>query len=279
MPHLLATYSTMSRPRPPSAETLACVRAGLVAAPPSLTATSIASSSSAHATCTFAPGSGLACLMALLRSSLTTSTASPTAVLKIPAALRSAATRWRATATLAGAQGSNTVPAALTSRAGATRARQSHTDPLRRRCPASRSRNRHLTTRGAGGRSRRAVRRQPANQAPQARSQPRSLVLRQRGQHPGLTCLPGLPHHRRRLATRGRQVKPHVSLVGLVTAAPDPPFALQAGREPADRALVEPEQPSELALGDAAGGNQLDQRPGLRGRYRPARSLGRRWRP
>jgi hypothetical protein len=110
----------MSRPRPPSAETLACARAGVVAAPPSLTATSMASLPSAHATWMFAPGSGLACLMALLRSSLTTRTASPTAASKIPAALRSAATRWRATATLAGAQGSSTVPAALTSRARAT---------------------------------------------------------------------------------------------------------------------------------------------------------------
>ena len=50
-----------------------------------------------------APGSGLACRMALLSSSLTTSTASPTAPSKMPAAVRSAASRCRATATLAGA--------------------------------------------------------------------------------------------------------------------------------------------------------------------------------
>ena len=135
----------MSRPRPPRADTVACARTGVVGAPPSLTATSTASSPTAQATCTFAPGSGLACRIALLSNSLTTRTASPTAASKIPAALRSAASRWRATATLAGAQGRSTVPAALTSSRQPVGRLGQRVDPLRRRCPSERDRNRSLS--------------------------------------------------------------------------------------------------------------------------------------
>jgi len=113
-PHCLDRYSTMASPRPPSDERVGWAVVGLVGAPPSLTATSTASASSAHATCTLSPGSGRACRMALLSSSLTTRTASPTAASKMPAAVRSAASRRRTTPTLAGAQGRSTVPAALT---------------------------------------------------------------------------------------------------------------------------------------------------------------------
>jgi hypothetical protein len=114
-PQLLARYSTMPRPRPPREETVACAVMGLVVAPPSLTATSTALSSSTQARITLEPGRGRACRMALLSSSLTTRTASPTAPSNTPAAVRSAASRRRATATLAGAHGRSTVPAVLTS--------------------------------------------------------------------------------------------------------------------------------------------------------------------
>ena len=60
------------------------------------------------------PGSGHACSTALLSSSLTTSAASPMAASKTPAASRSAVICRRATATLAGAQGSSTSLASLT---------------------------------------------------------------------------------------------------------------------------------------------------------------------
>ena len=105
----------MSRPRPPSEETVACAVIGRVAAPPSVTAISTAPSVKSQDRRRFEPGNGLACRMALLSNSLTTSTASPTTPSKIPAAVSSAASRWRPTATLAGAHGRTTVPAILTS--------------------------------------------------------------------------------------------------------------------------------------------------------------------
>jgi hypothetical protein len=137
-PQLLARYSTMPRPRPPRDETVACAVIGLVDAPPSLTATSTALSSSVQARSNLEPGRGLACRMALLSSSLTTRTASPTTPSNTPAAVSSAASRRRATATLAGAHGRSTVPAILTSlrrtRQSATRA--AARSPLPRKCPA-----------------------------------------------------------------------------------------------------------------------------------------------
>lgn len=137
-PQLLARYSTMSRPRPPSEETVACVVIGLVDAPPSLTATSTEPSSSAQARSNLAPGRGLACRIALLSSSLTTRTASPTTPSNTPAAVSSAASRRRATATLAGAHGRKTVPAILTSPAPhpVSAARGLSSTALPRKCPA-----------------------------------------------------------------------------------------------------------------------------------------------
>jgi hypothetical protein len=125
----------MSRPRPPSEETVACAVIGRVAAPPSVTAISTAPSVRSQERSSFEPGSGLACRMALLSNSLTTSTASPTTPSKIPAAVSSAASRWRATATLAGAHGRTTVPAILTSLRRAPELRRAR-HCLPRRCPA-----------------------------------------------------------------------------------------------------------------------------------------------
>ena len=125
----------MSRPRPPSEETVACAVIGLVAAPPSVTAISTAPSVRAQARRRFEPCSGLACRMALLSSSLTTRTVSQTTPSKIPAAVSSAVSRRRATATLAGAHGRSTVPAALTSPCRARQSRRAR-HCLPRRCPA-----------------------------------------------------------------------------------------------------------------------------------------------
>ena len=86
-------------------------------APPSLTATSSDRSRSAHATSTRAPGSGLACRIALVSSSLTTSVASPIAGETMPAPCRSVLIWLRAAITLAGVCGSSTTLDALTSRA------------------------------------------------------------------------------------------------------------------------------------------------------------------
>jgi len=131
-PQLLARYSTMPRPRPPREETVACAVIGHVDAPPSLTATSTAPPFRAQASSNFEPGRGLACRMALLSSSLTTRTASPTTPSNTPAAVSSAATRRRATATLAGAHGRSRVPAILTSprraRQAAMRGSSQHSD-------------------------------------------------------------------------------------------------------------------------------------------------------
>jgi len=51
-------------------------------------------------------------------------------------------------------------------------------------------------------------------------------------------------------------------VVLLVPPAPDPPLALQAGRQPADRALLQAEEGRELALGDAVRRQQFGQRAG-----------------
>ena len=99
---------------------------GRVMAPPSLTATSSDRSRSAHATSTRAPGSGLACRIALVSSSLTTSVASPIAGETMPASCRSVLIWLRAAITLAGVCGSSTTLDALTSRA-----RPAPSDPVR----------------------------------------------------------------------------------------------------------------------------------------------------
>lgn len=140
-PHVRARCSTMPSPRPPSADTEACAACGRVAPPPSLTEISITPSSSAQVTWSLAPGSGCACRMALLSSSLTTSAASATAASKMPAARSSEVSFRRATATLAGAQGSRTTLDFLTSRAPAlgAAARCRPTAP-ERRCPGPGSR-------------------------------------------------------------------------------------------------------------------------------------------
>ena len=76
---VLRSRSTMSSPRPPRAEQAGWRWRGCVGPPPSLTATSTDPGSTSQATCSFSPGSGRACRMELLSSSLTTRAASPTA--------------------------------------------------------------------------------------------------------------------------------------------------------------------------------------------------------
>src|ERR1022692_2206678 len=107
--------ATMLSPRPPSEDTDAWLACGLVGLPPSLTVTGTELSSTSQVTRSLSPGSGYACRMALLSSSLTTRAASPTAQSKIPASLSSADSALLATATLAGAHGSSTTLDALTS--------------------------------------------------------------------------------------------------------------------------------------------------------------------
>src|SRR5580693_1596481 len=100
---------------------------------------------------------------------------------------------------------------------------------------------------------------QAADQAAQARGQAGPLLSRERAQDPRLAGLPGAPDpDGDRAALRG-QVQPDVPLIALVPAAADPALALKPGRKPAHGALLEPEQAGELALGDAASGNQLDE--------------------
>src|SRR6266700_4595481 len=80
--------------------------------------------------------------MALLSSSLTTRAASLIAVSKIPAASRSAVSRCRATATLAGAHGRSTALESLTSLSTRPDAEHSamETDLLGAKCPERRHR-------------------------------------------------------------------------------------------------------------------------------------------
>jgi hypothetical protein len=69
----------MASPRPPTADAGGWPTCGMVALPPSLTATSIVLPSTDHVTWSRSPGRGYACKMALLSSSLTTTAASRTA--------------------------------------------------------------------------------------------------------------------------------------------------------------------------------------------------------
>lgn len=106
----------MASPRPPIEESEGGTVRGRVMLPPSLTATSSDPSRSAHATSTRAPGNGLACMIALVSSSLTTTVASPIAVATTPDSRRYVPICERAATTLAGACGSSTTLDALTSR-------------------------------------------------------------------------------------------------------------------------------------------------------------------
>ena len=106
----------MASPRPPIEESEGCAFRGRVMLPPSLTATSSDRSRSAQATSTRAPGSGLACRIALVSSSLTTRVASPIAGVTMPASRRWVLICQRAAITLAGAWGSSTTLDVLTSR-------------------------------------------------------------------------------------------------------------------------------------------------------------------
>src|SRR5215469_12991316 len=115
IPQLLHRCSTMARPRPPSEDRDGCPARGRVGPPPSLTDTFSDSFDSVQATRIMRPGSGRACRIALLSSSLITRAASPTAAVSMPDSRRSAVRRQRASATLDGAYGSRTTPDALTS--------------------------------------------------------------------------------------------------------------------------------------------------------------------
>src|SRR5215472_1779621 len=121
-PQLLDKCLTMASPLPPSENRDGRAGCGRVVAPPSLTDTSIHPSMSTQATCSIEPGSGRACRMALLSSSLTTSAASQAAGSTMPASRRSAARCHRAAPTLAGVFGSRTTLDVLTSRAPAPQA-------------------------------------------------------------------------------------------------------------------------------------------------------------
>ena len=114
-PQLEHRCSTMPRPRPPMEDSDGRAARGRVALPPSLTMTSTAVAESIQETRMQASGSGRACRIALLSSSLVTRAASATAAAGRPASRNSAPIRPRATATLDGTQGSRTTLAALTS--------------------------------------------------------------------------------------------------------------------------------------------------------------------
>ena len=113
--HRQESCSTMARPRPPIEESDGCAARGRVMLPPSLTATSSDRSRSAQATSTRAPGRGLACMIALVSNSLTTTAASPIAGRTTPASCRWVLICQRAVTTLAGACGSSTTLDVLTS--------------------------------------------------------------------------------------------------------------------------------------------------------------------
>ena len=134
-PQLEARCSTMPRPRPPIEDSDGRDARGRVVLPPSLTTTSTVDGESIQATRIRASGSGRACRIALLRSSLMTRAASATAVAGRPAARRSAAIRPRATATLDGTHGSRTTLAALTSLRAPPRGRDSRLPPASGNAP------------------------------------------------------------------------------------------------------------------------------------------------
>ncbi len=113
-PQLEHRCSTMPRPRPPMEDSDGREARGRVALPPSLTMISTAAAVSIQEIRMQEPGSGRACRIALLSSSLVTRAASAVAVVESPAWRSSAPIRPRATATLDGTHGSRTTLAALT---------------------------------------------------------------------------------------------------------------------------------------------------------------------
>jgi hypothetical protein len=135
-PQVLHRCSTMRRPRPLIDDGDGCPACGTVGLPPSLTATSTELALTSQATCSRSPGSGYACSIALLKSSLMTRTASATAWSNTPAARSSSESALRARATLAGAHGRWTIPDFLTSLT-ARPGNQRHTLPAPQgfRCP------------------------------------------------------------------------------------------------------------------------------------------------
>ena len=114
-PQLEHRCSTMDSPRPPTADRDGRDACGRVALPPSLTSTSSDAGLSTQAARIRASGSGRACRIALLSSSLSTSAASATHPANRPAPRNSVLIRPRATATLDGTHGRSTTLAALTS--------------------------------------------------------------------------------------------------------------------------------------------------------------------
>jgi hypothetical protein len=134
-PQLEDRCSTMPRPRPPIEDSDGRDARGRVVLPPSLTTTSTVDGEIIQATRIRASGSGRACRIALLRSSLVTRAASATAVAGRPAARSSAAIRPRATATLDGTHGSRTTLAALTSLRAPPRGRDSRLPPASGNAP------------------------------------------------------------------------------------------------------------------------------------------------
>src|SRR5690348_2637590 len=114
---------------------------------------------------------------------------------------------------------------------------------------------------------------QAAEHAAQAGGQASPFLRGEPGQDARLPGLPGLPDAVRDRAPLRGEVEADVAVVLLVAPAPNPPLALQAGRQPADRALLQAEEGRKLALGDAVRRQKFGQRAGLGGRdsRQPAR--------
>jgi hypothetical protein len=129
--------ATMRSPRPPVVSWLSWPSSGMVGPPPSLTNTRTPPSSSCHQTRICAPFSGLACLRALLSSSLMTTAASPMAASVTPATARSDTRRRRAIPALEGAKGSISMLDLVTSLPG--RRAPNRPNPLRAEMPRARA--------------------------------------------------------------------------------------------------------------------------------------------
>src|SRR5260370_7600040 len=108
-----------------------------------------------------------------------------------------------------------------------------------------------------------ALRGECADEPAEADAQAGPFLLAQRAQNSGLALLPASPHARGHDAALRGEMEPDVALVRRVAPAPDPAFALEPGGQPADRALLEPEQAGQFALRDAPRGEQLEQRAPL----------------
>src|SRR5215813_14551196 len=97
------------------------------------------------------------------------------------------------------------------------------------------------------GNSQQALGDQAAQDAAQAGGQAGPFLGGEPGQDACLPRLPGLPETVGDRASLRGEVEADVAMVLLIPSPPDPALALQACRQPADRALFEAEQGRELA--------------------------------